>query len=168
MKWIIDGNNLIHADPELRQRMGESGYPAAVQLLCHELNRAAARGDHFVLCLDSGAGTIPPGTSGPQLEVHVAEHGSTADDLILLLIQREESQKHIEVVTNDFKDIGKRLPGGHVQHCSCSSFRQRALSTKSTKKSANPGGQSGGKPAPPRSKKQIDYWLDQFSDEEGS
>ena len=166
MKWIIDGNNFIHADPDLRQRFSESGFSSAVQLLCHELKRASSKGDQFVLCLDSGAETSSLGSMGGGVEIHVAEHGSTADDLILLLIQREESRQRVEVVSNDLKDIGKRMPGGRVQHCSCTSFRQRALASKSAKKSASAGGKNADKPAAPRSKKQVDYWLDQFSDEE--
>ena len=168
MKWIIDGNNFIHADSELRQKMNESGLPAAVQWLCHELKKATVRGGEFVLCLDPGADAMSLGPPSSGLEVCVAEHGSTADDLILLLIQHEDSNQRVEIVTNDFKDIGKRLPGGRVQHCTCADFRQRALASKNARKKETRQGPTGGKPAAPRSRKQIDFWLDQFSEEEGS
>ena len=164
MRGIIDGNNFLHFDAALSKRMRESGISSAMKLLFDDLAKAVSQGHHFHLVFDSGSSSVGWSAAKPGLEILFAEPGKTADDLILWLIRKEESTDPIQIVTNDFKDIGKRTPGGRIQHCSCADFRQRVLSSRSSQKAARSKGKKSDKPAAPRSKKQIDFWLDQFSE----
>lgn len=160
MRWIIDGNNFLHFDAVLSARIQESGIASAMKLLCDDLAKSVSHENQFHLVFDSGSASL----ARPGLEISFAESGKTADDLILWLIRKEDSTEPIQIVTNDFKDIGKRAPGGRIQHCSCSDFRQRVLSSGSRQKGSRGKGKKSDKPPAPRSKKQIDYWLDQFSE----
>ncbi|OUU20267.1 MAG: hypothetical protein CBC13_10870 [Planctomycetia bacterium TMED53] len=159
MLWIIDGNNLIHSDSVLRDRMKESGLDSAVDLLCDELAKVALSGHRFQLVFDSGQGR----RGSSAVEVLIAPHGKSADELILSLVRSDASQEKIQVVTDDLKDIAKRAPGGRIQRCSCGEFRSKVISGN-TKSGGGPGRpRKSEKPPAPRSKNQIDYWMDQFS-----
>jgi len=66
------------------------------------------------------------------------------------------------VVTDDRSDIGSRIPISGVRWVSCAQFGDILWGRESGRK-RNHGPE---KPTTPRTKKAIDYWLDQFADEE--
>ena len=79
--WIIDGNNLIHSDPRLRQTMKESGMESAKNLLDHELIRLRTADEQFHVVYDGGRSSRNQGT----VQTSIAQHGQSADDRILSL-----------------------------------------------------------------------------------
>ena len=153
--WIIDGNNLIHSDPRLRQRMEESGLESARKLLDHDLGRVKSSGEKIHVVYDGGA------SSGDRHGVHtsIARRGTSADDQILSLARKKSADGKIKIVTDDHSDIGSRLGGAGIEWVSCAEFRQQVLKAGSGRKIQ---GSESDKPGPPRSKKQIDHWLREF------
>jgi predicted RNA-binding protein with PIN domain len=162
--WIIDGNNLIHSDPMFRQKMTESGMESAKKLLHSELSRVCGNDHRFQLVMDGGSG----GQERAGLEILVARRGQTADDLILSLARNAPFAEQTRIVTNDHSDIGSRIDGGGVIWISCSEFRSLVLKGRKSSKGKSSSSDSGDKPAAPRSKNQVNYWLDQFSEEDES
>ncbi|MEC9476625.1 MAG: NYN domain-containing protein [Planctomycetota bacterium] len=154
--WIVDGNNLIHSDPQFRQRMKENGFEAARALLEHELSRLRNSQETFEIVYDGGNSL--PARSG--VESSIARSGKTADDRVLALARKRGGRGQVRVVTDDRSDIGSRLSGSGVEWVSCAEFRQQVLKGGSGQKPNR--GQDSGKPTPPRSKKQVDYWLQEF------
>ena len=153
--WIIDGNNLIHSDPRLRQRMNESGLESARKLLDHDLGRVKSSGEQIHVVYDGGS------SSGDRHGIHtsIAKHGTAADDRILSLARSKSTEGKVQVVTDDHSDIGSRLGGAGIEWMSCDEFRQLVMKVGSGRKQQ---GSTSDKPAPPRSKKQIDHWLREF------
>ena len=154
--WIVDGNNLIHSDPQLRQRMKENGFEAARELLEHELSRLRNSDETFDVVYDGGRSS--PSRSG--VESSIARSGNSADDRVLALAREKGGKGTIRVVTDDRSDIGSRLSGSGVEWVSCAEFRKQVFKNDSGGKSSR--GHASGKPPPPRSKKQVDYWLQEF------
>lgn len=154
--WIVDGNNLIHSDSQFRQRMKESGFEAARQLLENELSRLRVSDQTFEVVYDGGASM--PQRSG--VESSIARRGKVADDRILALAREKGGTGTVRVVTDDRSDIGSRLGGPGFEWVSCSEFRKLVLEGGGGRKSKS--GEVSDKPAAPRSKKQVDYWLQEF------
>ena len=154
--WIVDGNNLIHSDPQFRQRMEESGFEAARQLLENELSRLRGSDQTFEVVYDGGASM--PQRSG--VESSIARRGEVADDRVLSLAREKGGTGTVRVVTDDRSDIGSRLGGSGVEWVSCSEFRKLVLKGGGGRKSKP--GEATGNPAAPRSKNQVDYWLQEF------
>jgi predicted RNA-binding protein with PIN domain len=155
--WIIDGNNLIHSDPRLRQTMIESGLESARRLLDHELGRVRAADEQFHVVYDGGSSTRKQGS----VQTSIAQHGHTADDRILSLARQKSGQGHVRVVTDDRSDIGARLGGIDLDWITCTEFRQSVMKAGSGRSQAG-GNSESDKPPPPRSKDQIDHWLKEF------
>ncbi len=155
--WIIDGNNLIHSDPRLRQTMTESGMESAKNLLDHELVRISTADEQFHVVYDGGSSSRNQGA----VQTSIAQHGHSADDRILSLARQKSAQGDVRVVTDDHSDIGARLGGIDLDWVTCTEFRQSVMKAGSGRSQA--GGDSGSdKPPPPRSKNQIDHWLKEF------
>ena len=154
--WIVDGNNLIHSDPQFRQRMKETGFEAARQLLEHDLSRLRSSDETFDVVYDGGSAL--PGRTG--VESSIARRGESADDRVLALARKKGGSGTVRVVTDDRSDIGSRLDGSGVEWVSCADFRKLVLKGGAGRNS-KPGKVSG-KPAAPRSKKQVDFWLQEF------
>ncbi len=158
--WIIDGNNLLHADQTLRKSLEESGFESARKLL--ETALASARrkrpGDKFEVIFDGGRGSM--GRRGVSVDRSVA--GRPADDLVLRRVRETAGGSRVMVVTDDLSDIGSRIPISGAKHVSCSSFQDILWG-----RGSDPGSsREPEKPPAPRTKKSVDFWLDQFSEEE--
>ncbi|MBT5737234.1 MAG: hypothetical protein HN891_05455 [Planctomycetes bacterium] len=155
--WIIDGNNLIHSDPRLRQRMVESGLESARKLLDHDLSRLRSSDEQFHVVYDGGTSTRNRG----GVSTSIAQHGNSADDRILAMARNKSGQGKLIVVTDDHSDIGARLGGAGIEWMTCSEFRSSVMRL-GTGRSKSAMDDSSDKPPPPRSKNQIDHWLKEF------
>jgi hypothetical protein len=136
--------------------MEENGFESARQLLENEISRVRKSDDSFEVVYDGGEASR--GRSGVQSSI--ARRGTSADDRVLTLARSKGGQEIVHVVTNDRSDIGSRLQGSGVKWFTCAEFRSHVLKGGVGKKSSRDAG--AGKPAPPRSKKQVDYWLQEF------
>ncbi|MDE0961175.1 MAG: NYN domain-containing protein [Planctomycetota bacterium] len=155
--WIIDGNNLIHSDPRLRQRMVESGLESARKLLDHDLARIRSADEQFHIVYDGGGSTREQG----GVFTSIAQKGHSADDRVLALARNKSGQGKLIVVTDDRSDIGARLGGVGIEWMTCSEFRSNVMKLGTGRK-ASANDDSCDKPPLPRSKNQVDHWLKEF------
>lgn len=158
--WIIDGNNLLHGDQTLRKSLQESGFEVARKMLESALAVARKKrpGDNFEVIFDGGRGS----TGRKGVSVERSRSGRPADDLVLRRVRETAGGSRVMVVTDDISDIGSRIPISGVKRVSCSSFSQILWAGAGE----SPGSSASEKPPAPRSKKAVDFWLDQFSEEE--
>lgn len=140
--------------------MKEGGFEAARRHLEHELSRKRSPTDTFDVVYDGGEAA----QDRAGVESSIARSGTSADDHVLALVRKKGGKGRVHVVTDDRSDIGSRLAGTGVEWYSCAEFRKQVLKSTSTRKSGPE--KSTEKPAPPRSRKQVDFWLQEFGVEE--
>jgi predicted RNA-binding protein with PIN domain len=139
---IVDGDNLLGTWP------GRARSDAERRSLALQLSRLAARERRRVVVVFDG--TAPPG-SAFGMDVHFSGAGRTADQVILELLRRENDRRGWIVVTSD-RSLGDqcRYLGARPQRCD--RFRGRLA------------GEAG--PEKPEREEDLDYWLEQFGEEE--
>jgi predicted RNA-binding protein with PIN domain len=139
---LIDGDNLLGTWPG--HRRSDPGR----RWLARELDRFAARERRrVVVVFDGGA---PPGVA-PRPDVHFAGGARTADDVILALLRREEDPRGWTVVTSD-RSLGDQCRHMRARVERSDRFRRRLTVHHGPEK--------------PEREEEIDYWLEQFGNEE--
>lgn len=119
-RWtIIDGNNLIHADPNLQQVRNQD-FKTARAVLVRRLEAVCrGSGDRVTLVFDSTTPKPFTGFEGSPLDVRFAEPGLGADALIERLVHAAPDPSRITVITSDA--IERRVveaAGALTQSCS--------------------------------------------------
>lgn len=141
MPLLVDGDNLL----------GTSGRPRDAKerrRLAFELDRLASRERRRVVTVFDGR---DPGAPSFGSSVRFAGGRRTADDVILELLRGEQDPRGWQVVTSD-RSLGDQCRWIGARVIRCDQFRVRL---------ADPG--DGEKP---EREIQVDYWLEQFGDEE--
>ena len=95
---IVDGNNVMG------QRVGWHRNKSAAQArLMDEMERLArSREEPHILVFDAGSeSTAAENRRGSQLTIRYAQHGSSADKLILELVYCHSRRSEVSVVTSD-------------------------------------------------------------------
>lgn len=160
--WIVDGYNLIRRDPRLSRLERRTGTDAARAFLEGQLGLFRARkgrGHSVVVAYD---GVEPSeGRSGRKgLRVLHASDGD-ADALILREARRAENLAEVNVVTNDVKDIVRRLRGLRIN---CVSVEEFGIDLwKGARKEESED--EAEKPKAPKGD-EVDFWLREFGEEE--
>lgn len=155
--WIIDGNNLIHRDPRLREILQQSGFEGARKFLEAELARRRGGGQRFHVVYDGGSSR----RSG-AVSVAVARAGRSADEEILRIARGQGGGGTVRIVTSDRADIGSRLPGLAVEWVSVEEFR-RVLWAPTGPGAPTAEDAAGEKPAAPRGR-EVERWLEAFGE----
>jgi predicted RNA-binding protein with PIN domain len=119
-RWtIIDGNNLIHADPNLQQ-VRHQDFQTARTVLVRRLEAVCrGSGDRVTLVFDSTTPKAFTGFEGSPLDVRFAEPGVGADALIERLVHTAPDPSRITVITSD--SVERRVveaAGALTQSCS--------------------------------------------------
>jgi predicted RNA-binding protein with PIN domain len=101
-RWtIIDGNNLIHADPNLAETR-QQDFQAARQVLVRRLEAICEKaGGRVTVIFDSRTPKAFTGFEGSPLDVRFADPGVGADAFIERLVHAAPDPARITVITSD-------------------------------------------------------------------
>ncbi len=129
MSYIIDGHNLIGALPDIQLSQPDDELRLLQRLRAF---RARHRGRTLIVFFDSGplAPDTPPSTgqekvlASPELEVHFARSGQSADDAIIAFLAQSRQPGQYAVVTND-QDLARRARALGASVLSASEFARR-------------------------------------------
>jgi predicted RNA-binding protein with PIN domain len=101
-RWtIIDGNNLIHADPDLSEARRQD-FQTARQVLVRRLEALCERaGGRVTVVFDSRTPKAFTGFEGSPLDVRFADPGVGADAFIERLVHAAPEPARITVITSD-------------------------------------------------------------------
>ena len=154
-KIIIDGYNVIHADPRLQKKLAGGGLERAREGLLARIRAYLEERDVSVTVVFDGRGglsvaeAIVPG----RLQVVYSASGQTADEVIVESLHRAANPREFIVVTSDMADIGRSVRAIGAEVMLSPAFLARI-------KRAKPG--QTGAPAPQDPEVDVDYWLEQF------
>ena len=142
MPFLIDGDNLLGT-------WGRRRTDAEKRKLAFDLERWARRQGRRVAVVFDGPEPGAP-AFGPSVKFSGAGH--TADDLILDMLRKQRDVRGWTVVTSD-RALGDqcRFIGAGRERCDL--FRRRLSSSPELEK--------------PERESDIDYWLDQFGEDDG-
>ncbi len=127
-RWtIIDGNNLIHADPDLSEARAQD-FQTARQVLVRRLEAACGQaGGRVTVVFDSRTPKVFTGFEGSPLDVRFADPGLGADAFIERLVHAAPDPARILVITSDATERRVVEAAGAMSQ-SCRLFlRQAAL-----------------------------------------
>jgi predicted RNA-binding protein with PIN domain len=160
-KIVIDGYNVIHADPALR-REASKGMEGARAALLGRLRVYIADKDVQITVVFDGAGgmvdaeSVVPG----RLQVLYSASGQSADALIVSTLHEHPNPREYIVVTSDMADIGRAVGAAGAVVMSSPEFLERLDGPRSA--ATAPAGEE--KPHP--SEQDVDYWLEKFAEGE--
>jgi ribosomal protection tetracycline resistance protein len=121
-RWlIIDGNNLIHASPDLGDSAGRD-FNLARRQLVHELDElVSVLAEHITVVFDGAHGGKQTGFESSAVEVIFSPSHFTADSVIERLAARTLDRDSAMVVSSDSLERHTVEASG-VQSLSCRSF----------------------------------------------
>lgn len=155
---LIDGYNLLHADPGLHKRAGSDLERARGELIGRLAVYVAERSVRITVVFD-GSGLMSD-TEMPvpgRLQVVYSASGQTADEVIVEALRNSANAREYIVVTSDMADIGRSARGMGARVISSSSFLDR-LGASGVEPESDAGGGEVGDDV------DVDYWLERFSD----
>ncbi len=155
-RYIIDGYNVIYADPALRREMladSRRGRDALLALLREWVGRR----DVDVTVVFDGAGAARSHASAVpgRLRVVYSRRGRRADDVIVETVRRDPNPRGIIVVSSDEADIGRAVRDAGARTLGAGTFLGRLSRGARVHDGAGEGGE---KPT----HIDVDYWLRQF------
>ena len=121
-QWlIIDGNNLLHADPEFGALLHRD-FNAARRGLVAKLERVSGSiADRVTVVFDGSSGPLAEGYENAGIEVRFSDSGYTADATIERIIFDAAKPGDITVVTSDRAERDT-VEGRGAQGLSCRMF----------------------------------------------
>ncbi len=121
-RWlIIDGNNLIHAMPELIEGTGRD-FNTTRQRLVHQLDELInVIAERITVVFDGSRGGQQTGFESSAVEVIFSSSSLTADSVIERLALRAPGREEATVVSSDLMERNTVEAGG-VHTLSCRSF----------------------------------------------
>ncbi|MFO7534441.1 MAG: NYN domain-containing protein [Kiritimatiellia bacterium] len=126
---IIDGNNLIHADPDL-EGVRHQDFQTARQVLVRRLEAiAGGAAGRVSVVFDSTTPKPVTGFEGSPLDVRFAEPGVGADALIERLVHAAANPARILVVTSDIVERRVVEAAGAISQ-SCAQFLRQSVSDR--------------------------------------
>ena len=144
MPVLIDGDNLLGTWPGRKRSDAERRSLAmAIGRLAHRERR------RYVTVFDGH----PPAAKSFGTDVHFSGRGRSADELILELLRKESDRRGWTVVTSD-RSLGDQCRYLEARVLRCDRFRGRLRADPRTEK--------------PERETDVDYWLEQFGDDDAS
>jgi predicted RNA-binding protein with PIN domain len=161
-KIIIDGYNLIHADPALRRLAARGMEEARVGLLERLRLYLEAKRVQITVVFDGAGGMIDADPVIPgRLQVLYSAGGQTADEVIRTVLHGHPNPRQYIVITSDMADIGRSVGAVGATVMGSAEFLQR-LSALGTDGAAPPTEATGEKPDP--SEPDVEFWLRKFGE----
>ena len=156
-KIIVDGYNVIHCDPALRQA-AKQGMEKARAGLIERVSRYVGEKHVRVTIVFDGAGVITDVESPVpgRLQILFSASGQTADELIVTTLHAHANPREWIVVTSDVADIGRSVAAAGAQVMSSPSFLERIDAGDARE----PGNE---RPDAEETPGDVDYWLDRFT-----
>lgn len=154
-KIIVDGYNVIHADPRLQKKMAAGGTERAREGLIARIRAYIAARDVRVTVVFDGRGGLTdaePVVPG-RLQVIYSARGQSADDVIVETLHAASNPREFIVVTSDMADIGRSVSALGAKVMPSPAFLDRMRRTARGAPEA---------PAPADPEVDVDYWLEQF------
>jgi predicted RNA-binding protein with PIN domain len=107
-KIIVDGYNVIHADPELKRAVGGDLQSARRKLVRWLKRYLESKNVRLTVVFDGRGGITDVDVEIPgRLQVLYSAAGQTADALILDILEDSPNPREYVVVTSDMADIGR-------------------------------------------------------------
>jgi len=162
-KFIVDGYNVIHADPQLK-RILRSDLEAARRRLVRRLTLYLETKNVSLTVVFDGHGGITdveveiPG----RLQLMYSPTGQSADDLILEILESSTNPREYVVVTSDMADIGRAARSLGADVLPSAEFLSRIELNQ--RESAGPPQTENVGDADDVD--DVDYWLKRFGGEE--
>ena len=155
-KMIVDGYNVLHADPDLKQMIRGNLQKARQNLVRRVTDYLGNRRVQVTLVFDGRGGLTDVDVEIPgRLQVVYSAAGQTADELIVGILERSDNPRQFIVVTSDMADIGRTAGAMGAGLLSSRDFLRRIRPAADSDSPAD-----GGAP------EDLDYWLKQFGQEE--
>jgi predicted RNA-binding protein with PIN domain len=154
-KIIIDGYNVIYADPGLQKKLAGGGTERAREGLLARIRAYLEERNVRVTVVFDGRGgltdaeAIIPG----RLQVIYSASGQTADEVIVETLHLAANPREFIVVTSDMADIGRSARAIGAEVMPSAAFLERIKRAKPGKPDA---------PAAEDPEVDVDYWLEQF------
>ncbi len=156
-KMIVDGYNVLHADPELKRMIRQDLQKARRILVRRLTDYLGDRRVQVTLVFDGRGGLTDVDVEIPgKLQVLYSAAGQTADELIVGMLERSDSPRRFIVVTSDIADIGRTARAMGAGLLSSREFLSRIQPAAPAPDEAADGETPG----------DLDYWLKQFGQEE--
>jgi predicted RNA-binding protein with PIN domain len=113
MRWLVDGYNVIGADPALAGAK-ERGMPAARSALLQRIREAEHRcGDPFTVVFDGDVAPGPTASTG-RIEVRFSRPPRTADDVIMELVRQLGAGAIVVTSDNKIQNAARRAGAAAV------------------------------------------------------
>jgi predicted RNA-binding protein with PIN domain len=156
-KMIVDGYNVLHADPELKRMIRQDLQKARRILVRRLTDYLEDRRVQVTLVFDGRGGLTDVDVEIPgKLQILYSAAGQTADELIVGMLERSDSPRRFIVVTSDMADIGRTARAMGAGLLSSQDFLSR-IQPAATPPQEDTGGETPG---------DLDYWLKQFGQED--
>ncbi|MFH1755114.1 MAG: NYN domain-containing protein [Candidatus Latescibacterota bacterium] len=155
-KIIIDGYNMIHADPELKRYMENDMNRARGELIDRLKMYLSDKAVRITVVFDGQGGLTDVEMVLPaKLQVMFSPFGQTADELIVGTLQNAANPREYIIVTSDSMDIGREASSLGATVESSAAFLERI--------DRNPTGASQQEEKPKANEVDTEYWLRVFS-----
>lgn len=155
-KLIIDGYNVIHADPELKAAFSASIESARARLVEWIRAYLEHKRVQVTLVFDGRGGITDAEVLVPgRFQVLYSASCQTADDFIVDTLFTHPNPREFIVVTSDRADIGSRVSSVGAAVLSSAEFLARLSGP-----AGDPAGE--GDEEAPMSQEDMDFWLKQF------
>jgi hypothetical protein len=152
-KLILDGYNLIHADPELKKISRSSLESARGRLVKRLTGYIEAKNVQLTVVFDGHGGITDVDVEIPgRLQLLYSAAGQSADDVILEILESSSNPREYVVVTSDMADIGRAAGAMGVSVVPSPEFLSRIERRR---------GDAGGEPEESVTD-DVEYWLRQF------
>jgi predicted RNA-binding protein with PIN domain len=154
-KLIVDGYNMIHADPELKRTVRHDLQAARRKLVARLTGYLESKNVRLTVVFDGHGGITDVDVEIPgRLQLLYSAAGQSADELIVEILESAANPREYIVVTSDMADIGRAARSMGVAVLSSREFLDRIGSGE-----AEPGATDG-----PGEIGDVDYWLGRFRD----
>lgn len=154
--YLIDGNNVIHEIPEWKKMFNEDAENAKDYLIQKVVDHFKDKKIEATIFFDGFKFNHSFSKISNNVSVKHAKN-KTADETILLTIQKEKNKKNIVVVTSDNELIAK----AKLYQC-------RVISSKEFIKSISRQVQSSMDKPIEINKSEIEYWLKLFNEKKAN
>lgn len=160
-KLIVDGYNVIHADPKLKKTVRAGMQGAREGLIARVLRYLEHKNVQVTVVFDGRGGITDAEVVLPgRLQVLYSATGQTADDFIVDTLFAHPNPREFIVVTSDMADIGSRVSPVGARVLSSSEFLERIRQG-----AASPAEEEAAdavEDEPPTPREDVDFWLEQF------